>query len=183
MDAAQLLFAKNGYAGARVADIIAQSGASTGSFYHRFRDKRDLFDVMTDRYIADVHLLLENWDLSRSVYGHISEVMRSYAEQSYDRMELNRGFYKAAYEISTYDPAVWDRLKQLTYRVADKFASVTDEYRDQIDAEDADRAVRLGVQIITTLMVQTSLGSGPLFPQDKFELADVVTRAAMGVLR
>jgi AcrR family transcriptional regulator len=41
--AARELFAERGYGHVKVADVVARAGASTGSFYHHFGSKRDLF--------------------------------------------------------------------------------------------------------------------------------------------
>jgi AcrR family transcriptional regulator len=43
LDAAQELFTERGYSHVKVADVVARAGVSTGSFYHHFGAKQDLY--------------------------------------------------------------------------------------------------------------------------------------------
>lgn len=43
LDAASELFGEHGYGHVKVTDLVARAGASTGSFYHHFGSKRDVF--------------------------------------------------------------------------------------------------------------------------------------------
>lgn len=183
LDAAEAVFAKNGFAGARIADIISASGASTGSFYHRFSDKRDLFDVMLARIWEDLATEAREMDLSRDTYGSLANLLTHYADHSYATIRGHIGFYRAAYEISAQDPDVWGRLKELSIVIGDRFAQIADVYADEIELADKQQAIKHAVQMIITLTIHTSLGSGPLFPTDQTELRAVVVRAALGVLR
>ncbi len=49
LDAALKVMAANGYATANVADVLAESGLNTRSFYRHFRTKNDLFLAMFSR--------------------------------------------------------------------------------------------------------------------------------------
>jgi AcrR family transcriptional regulator len=42
LDAARRVFAEQGYAGTRIADVVREAGLSTGAVYSRFRSKNDL---------------------------------------------------------------------------------------------------------------------------------------------
>lgn len=48
MKAAALLFAEGGYKGTTVRAIVERAGASMGSFYHHFKDKKDLYIQIAD---------------------------------------------------------------------------------------------------------------------------------------
>jgi len=50
LDAAQRLFARNGYDGTSVAQIIAELGVSKGAFYHYFNSKEDLLEALACRF-------------------------------------------------------------------------------------------------------------------------------------
>lgn len=43
LDAARELFTERGYSHVKVADVVARAGVSTGSFYHHFGAKQDLY--------------------------------------------------------------------------------------------------------------------------------------------
>ncbi len=52
-------FARDGYEGARIADIAAEARISIGSFYHRFGDKRGFFNVLAEEFVSRSE---RNWD-------------------------------------------------------------------------------------------------------------------------
>ncbi len=52
LDAAARIFASEGYAGTRIADIVADAGLSTGSVYGRFGSKNDLLHQAVVRQAA-----------------------------------------------------------------------------------------------------------------------------------
>jgi AcrR family transcriptional regulator len=54
LDAAAAVFTKQGYHRALVSDIVAQAGAGQGTFYRYFRDKREVFEALFDRFIESV---------------------------------------------------------------------------------------------------------------------------------
>ena len=49
LDAAQRVFARNGYRGSSVAQIIKESGLSAGAIYSYFPSKEDLFRAVVDK--------------------------------------------------------------------------------------------------------------------------------------
>lgn len=182
LETAEEAFRNNGFAKARVADIIKLSGCSTGSFYHRFSDKRDLFDVMLLQMSEATKSELLEQDLSRTTHGSVQNLLAHYAEEAFAKVNDRRGFYRAAYEISAQDPTVWDRLKDLSILIGGKFAKVAEDYADEIPASNKTEALQHAVQIIITMAIHTSLGSGPLLPENRTELRKVVIKAALGVL-
>ena len=46
LDAANVVFARRGYGGASVDEILAEAGLSKGAFYHHFQSKEALFQVL-----------------------------------------------------------------------------------------------------------------------------------------
>ncbi|MBK9965926.1 MAG: TetR/AcrR family transcriptional regulator [Holophagales bacterium] len=50
LEAALDLFSRQGYRGTSIRDISTAAGASTGSVYHHFRDKEELFDTLLSDY-------------------------------------------------------------------------------------------------------------------------------------
>lgn len=182
IEAALDAFLVKGFSATRVSDIIASSGCSTGSFYHRFADKRDLFDLMLERYCDHMLADIRSLDLSRATHGTVRNLLYFYLNRSQVFVRENMGFYRAAHEISAQDPAVWDTLKDLSVQIGEQFILAAPEYADDIRAENKEQAMVHAVQLIITMVVHTALGSGPLFPSDIDGLSDVILRAAMGVL-
>ncbi len=182
LDAAQKLYLEKGFAATGVAEIIKTSGGSTGSFYHRFSDKRDVFDVMFEHFVESAKERTKTLDLSRATHGDLKGLLTFYAKSSFELTNENLGFYRAAQEITVHDPEVWERLKELAQRIGDLFAKIAHEFADEIVANDPETALRQAVQIIITMTIQTALGSGPMLPADPMERAEVIARAAKGVL-
>jgi len=54
LDAAAAVFTRQGYHRALVSDIVAQAGAGQGTFYRYFRDKREVFEALFDRFVESV---------------------------------------------------------------------------------------------------------------------------------
>jgi len=183
LEAAEVIFAQNGFARARIADIVSVSGCSTGSFYHRFSDKRDLFDVMLDRIWTELVEETGQMDLSRQTHGSLANLLTHYAGHSLDTVRGHEGFYRAVQEISVVDPTAWNKLKGLTVRIGERFAAEVEQYADEIPQEDKQQAIKHAIQVIVLMAVHTTLGSGPLFPSDQSQLRDVMVKAALGVLR
>ena len=54
LDAARELFTERGYSHVKVADVVARAGVSTGSFYHHFGAKQDLYTELWRAHCAAV---------------------------------------------------------------------------------------------------------------------------------
>jgi AcrR family transcriptional regulator len=63
LDAAQSIFARDGFEAARIEDIAAAVGYTRGAFYAHFRTKEDLFlallEERANQHLADLNTLLE----------------------------------------------------------------------------------------------------------------------------
>jgi AcrR family transcriptional regulator len=51
MDAAIVVFARDGYMGSRISDISAQAGLSNGAFYRYFTDKRHIMSTIIAEFL------------------------------------------------------------------------------------------------------------------------------------
>src|SRR5436190_4900923 len=61
LDAAARVFARQGYAGTKIQDIVREAGLSTGAVYGRFRSKNDLLREAVVRQTANVaHLAVDD---------------------------------------------------------------------------------------------------------------------------
>src|SRR3712207_3258500 len=72
LDAAEVVFARRGFAGATVGEIVRSSGLSKGTFYWHYASKEALFlDLVDDRIDAPVRAAI---DTLRSDDEHPSDV-------------------------------------------------------------------------------------------------------------
>src|SRR5581483_7790011 len=56
ISAAEAVFAKKGFAGARLSDIAAEAGCSVGAVYFRFKDKDALFFAIIESFVEEARL-------------------------------------------------------------------------------------------------------------------------------
>lgn len=59
LDVAQRFFYQNGYQQTSIQDIITEIGIAKGTFYHYFRSKQDLLDVLIERMVEQTLQSLE----------------------------------------------------------------------------------------------------------------------------
>lgn len=62
LQAALLIFERDGYLGARMQAIADEAGISKASLHYYFRSKEKLFDRIFDDYLAGLAPLLTTWD-------------------------------------------------------------------------------------------------------------------------
>lgn len=51
---ARELFARHGYAGVPIEEIVRRAGVTRGALYHHFRDKAELFEAVADQLTGEV---------------------------------------------------------------------------------------------------------------------------------
>ncbi|GAB05682.1 TetR family transcriptional regulator [Gordonia amarae] len=61
LDAARQLFYERGYAGVAVNAITEACGISRAGFYTYFKDKREIFDILSERAYRDLREVLARW--------------------------------------------------------------------------------------------------------------------------
>jgi AcrR family transcriptional regulator len=96
LDAAQRIFARDGFEAARLEDIAARTGRSRGAFYANYRDKEELFFALRERalhvYGADLTLRLQN---ESSPDSRLSVLQQFIAERFADKdLEILRLEFK-----------------------------------------------------------------------------------------
>jgi AcrR family transcriptional regulator len=108
-DAARAVFAEQGYAGARVADVVARAGVSHGTFYTYFRNKAAVLDALIDVTADELSSVVEEpWegpDGSATVEAVIDRFVASFAEHA--------DVVRAWLEASAHDQHFRDRLRQV----------------------------------------------------------------------
>ncbi len=183
LEAAEYLFGKQGYAGARVADIVKESGCSTGSFYHHFSDKEGLLNVMLEDYVQNVETLIENFDLTQKTHHDIHTLFVFLAKMVIELISSNRGLNFALREMVGLKFPGRNRLERLTVKMGNRMREVAQEYREEIKATDPEESTRHAIQIIIMVVLRTQLDEGPIFPKDRKKLTEMLARAACGILQ
>jgi len=178
VNAAQIIFAKQGYAGARVADIVAMADSSTGNFYYRFKNKEALFDFMLEQFIDTAKQLVAGVPNNAS---DIEELLLWVISNNAALLEQNHGFYRAINEVSIRDPATWQKLRILTAEIGSIVVTKMTPFQDQINTQDWQASVLQVVELTTGHMANQAVHH----ENSQLDSADNITlhfRAAMGIL-
>jgi AcrR family transcriptional regulator len=96
LDAGQLLICRKGYHGTNSKEIAAEAGTAVGSFYAYFRDKKDLFIAILQRYTQRIFASVPDLPLRGSAGGRAGELLHEYVRnvvRAHDLPELHRELY------------------------------------------------------------------------------------------
>jgi AcrR family transcriptional regulator len=121
LEAARQVFGRDGYAEARMTDIAAAAGLSTGGLYRYFLSKESVFDAV----IADVHDALfrasgrTNSDFATAPYEALYEANLGYLRQYYAHRDLMRCFREATGVDARFRAYWW----QMRKRHVDRFVA------------------------------------------------------------
>jgi AcrR family transcriptional regulator len=80
LDAAEYVFARDGFLDARVTDITARANVSHGTFYTYFHSKEDIFRQTADARVEEITDALKQVEHSGSVAERLSAVNRRWME-------------------------------------------------------------------------------------------------------
>ncbi len=124
--AAKAAFANYGFAGARIEEIVKQSGVNVRMIYHYFGNKEGLYEAVIQ------HEVQRSNDLMESVQGlSPADAVRSMMEQYYDRCKADLLYVKivlwenilglqTARTVAGDDPIFFDELiRQIEFGQAD----------------------------------------------------------------
>lgn len=96
LDAGQRLICHKGYHGTNSKEIAAEAGTAIGSFYAYFRDKKDLFIAILERYTDRIFASVPNLPTQELVRGEARDLLHEYVRsviQAHDLPELHRELY------------------------------------------------------------------------------------------
>ena len=185
LQAAEVLFRKNGYTHTKVSEIIKESGVSTGSFYHRFGDKEGLKEEMIARFSEAAHAQIAQLDVRKATHGSLRVMLTALAELIIDAMDENLGIYRVVDELSKTEPEKWEAFSHMGEAIRDRVCAGMHEYRAEVSVQEADCEGAAGnaVQLIIVVLLQTRLRAANMFPKARGPLIDMVVNAALGILR
>jgi AcrR family transcriptional regulator len=103
LDAARVVFERDGFLRARVADICDEAGVSHGSFYTYFVSKEEIFRTLVDSIELDLLTVEPAPDADHDPVARIraanEHYLRTYA--------ANAGIMRVIHQVATIDVEVW----------------------------------------------------------------------------
>ncbi|MBL7495844.1 TetR/AcrR family transcriptional regulator [Frankia sp. CNm7] len=102
LDAARVVFERDGFLHARVADICDQAGTSHGSFYTYFVSKEEVFREIVDSVELDL-LTVERAAVDADPVERIRAANRHYLHV----YAANAGIMRVIHQVATMDVDVW----------------------------------------------------------------------------
>jgi AcrR family transcriptional regulator len=181
IEAALIIFAEKGYAGARVGDIVKLSGSSTGSFYFRFKNKEALFDYILDRYVEKCRTTIA--ETTKNTPVSFAEIIYRAVCRNVELVEMNEGFYRAINEVSIGNPQVWNRLQDLSKELSVAIIEWGRPFSGEVKAPDYERAVRQATQLMGGWLANRASHRVSVNHISEKVLINMLYRAAMGVLQ
>ena len=182
LDAANDVFWANGFAGAKIAQIITAGGLSVGSFYHLFADKSELLDLATEGLLADFDKNFEALDLSRKANADVFTMLYRLTYTGRLLIARHRGISRATAELAQNDFKGFGPMQNFAPAVVRAVSDALPGYSEQLPDHPRSKNTQYAVQLVTMSALQTELGMGPLYPQDVGEFSKVIARAACGIL-
>jgi AcrR family transcriptional regulator len=153
-------FAKRGFTGSRLVDIVETAGLTTGAFYRRFSGKLDFFHALFSAYGDELQSALAgSADLRGQVAAWIAVARR------------HRGVVRAAAEVVYAEPAELEARRRLRDACAGIMAQQLESPRGWHEARHA--ALLLADVVAQYVFMEAA---GWLEPRDPAEVADSVTR-------
>jgi AcrR family transcriptional regulator len=128
LQAATRVFARQGYHGSLISDIVAEAGVGQGTFYRHFKDKRAIFSALKDDFISS--LLSEFQPMS----AHLPESFEDYRTASIQailklatKLDKNKEFVTC---FLTEAPAVDKEFSKEVSFIHDRFVALAKNYLD-----------------------------------------------------
>ncbi len=132
LEAALELFSRQGYRGTSIRDISRAAGVSTGSVYHHFHDKEELFDTLLSQYWSAIESpdFPFNRALASGAFPDRLEELAEAAEESVRSWERHVALiYVDVVEMQG------THIQRFYAGMADRFEAFLQRYRAQDDFE------------------------------------------------
>jgi AcrR family transcriptional regulator len=162
LNAAQSLFAQNGYDATGVADICQEAGVSKGSFYYHFPSKQALFLELLDEWLSgldvQLNLLRQNDQSAPDSLIAMTSVLPLVFQSAGNHLQMFLEFWIQA----SRDATIWEATIAPYHRYQTLFASLIEEGVTEGSLEPVD--TQLTAQVIVSFAVGLLL-QGLLDPQ------------------
>ncbi len=126
---------ERGYNATGIQDLLVATGVPKGSFYHHFASKEDFALQVVDRYVAELHVLLDQalGEAERApaerVRGYFERLLTLYASQGY----LGSLLGLLGQELAAVNTAFRRRIEGALDGIARRLADTLDEARRRGD--------------------------------------------------
>ena len=183
LNAAEKLFAESGYRATKVSDIIAVSGCSAGSFYHQFKDKREVAEILYSRYIAFMEQTIDHLVKDIQKDEDIRSMLTRVLSLALIALSSHVGARAAVVDLSHEAPEIAERGYQLTNRFLSQMRDKFDVFHEQIGHPDPTVAIENALQLNLIVLTQHTLRPRRYLPKDNEALIGVLVDAACGILK
>jgi TetR/AcrR family fatty acid metabolism transcriptional regulator len=162
LQAAMEVFARRGYHGTTVDDIVAESGSSKGAFYHYFPSKQGIFLTLLDRLAETVEAGVEAAiHREEGALAKVEAALGMVLSVAADRRELTR-------ILLIESAALGPRFEQSRLGIHRRFAALIQRHLDRavadgaIPAQDTGLAAAAWIGAINETVTQTLARDGNL---------------------
>ena len=162
LNAAQSLFAQNGYDATGVADICQEAGVSKGSFYYHFPSKQALFLELLDEWLSGLDVQLNILRLNDQSAPDSLIAMTSVLPLVFQSAGNHLQIFLEFWIQASRDATIWEATIAPYHRYQTLFASIIEEGITEGSLEPVD--TQLTAQVIVSFAVGLLL-QGLLDPQ------------------
>jgi len=183
LNAAEKLFAESGYRATKISDIISASGCSAGSFYHQFKDKREVAEILYNRYIAFMEQTIDHLVEDIQEDEDIRSMFTRVLSLALIALSSHVGARAAVVDLSHEAPEIAERGYQLTNRFLSQMRDKFDVFHGQIGHPEPSVALENALQLNLIVLTQHTLRPRRHLPKDNEVLISVLVDAACGILK
>jgi AcrR family transcriptional regulator len=120
LDAAEIVFAKKGYDGAKISDIAEEAGVSVGAVYFRFKDKDALFFAIAESFIEDARAGLSTLFAGAEI-AEVETIIRRFVTATAQNFRRHKGMFRAIVERGMDHPLAMKTIFNFREELADSF--------------------------------------------------------------
>ncbi len=151
LEAAEIVFAEKGYAGAHLADIAQEAGCSVGAVYFRFKDKNALFSAIAESFIEDARA---GFTVPRAeAPADRALLLRNFVTSTAANFRKHRGLFRAIVERGIDQP----EAMQAIFRFRDELATALENALHGTRNKPPGLAVRVMTQMVYGFLLAGTL--------------------------
>jgi len=121
LQAAEQLFARQGYDTSSIAEVAQRAGVGVGTLYHHFPDKRALLLEMIDTWgVREIARGRAELDGIRTNLSDLRPAIHGYLASRYRAMREDGGLTLLLRALGQHDPEVRSRLERLDHLAAER---------------------------------------------------------------